>query len=502
MQRTLPLFLKLIGVVALALYLSNCQLESSSKTADLTGEQLAQKYCASCHAFVAPNLLPKNSWLLGVLPEMRTRLLAHYNFEDDYVNYSKNLHKPLITSQDWQKIVDYFAHSAPDSLISLAKSPLKIGLKDFTPYFVNYFSDVPSHITMLKVNPLNQRIYVSEGDKNQLLVFDKYGKKYDSLIVDSPITDLAFEKDDLYLLTIGKMKPNDDSLGKLLRWRKEKTPQEVLSRLNRPVFMQLADLNQDGNKDMLIAEYGHEKGSLAWFEIGKEKPHKHLLNTYSGNLKSCLKDMNGDGWVDIVCLVAQMNEGIFIYYNQGNGKFEEKNVLTFLPVFGVTDFELMDWDNDGDLDILLTNGDNADYSITLKNYHGFRIYLNDGKNNFTEKYFYLLNGAFKVRARDYDQDGDIDIALIAFFPDYTNLTNESFVYLENKNFFTFSFEASTFKEATQGHWMVMEAEDIDNDRDLDIILGSFTSAPVAPPPHLTNLWQSKKFPFLVLEKNK
>lgn len=492
----------LIGIIALAFYLSNSQTESDPKTANLTGEQLAKKYCVSCHAFVAPDLLPKNIWLLGVLPEMRTRLLTNYNFEDDYANYSNNLHKPLITAQDWQKIVDYFAYSAPDSLISLAKSPLKMGLKDFRPYFANYVNDVPPHITLLKVNPSNQLIYLSEGDKNHLLVFDKYGKKYDSLLVDSPITDLAFDEDDFYLLTIGKMKPNDDSLGKLLRWKKGEAPQEVLSRLNRPVFMQLADFNQDGSKDMLIAEYGHEKGSLAWFEIEKGKPQKHILNTYSGNLKSYLKDMNGDGWSDIVSLVAQMNEGIFIYYNQGNGKFEEENVLTFLPVFGITDFELLDWDNDGDWDILLTNGDNADYSITLKNYHGFRIYLNDGKNHFTERYFYPLNGAFKVRARDYDQDGDIDIALISFFPDYTNLINESFVYLENKNSPTFNFEASTFKEATQGHWMVMEAEDIDNDKDLDIVLGSFTSAPVAPPPHLTNFWKSKKPPFLVLEKSK
>jgi hypothetical protein len=496
----LPYIIITIGIAVLAFYLYH-QTESNSKTADLTGVQLAQKYCSSCHAFVSPELLPKNTWLLGVLPEMRTRLLAYYNFEDDYLNYSKNLHKPLITSQDWQKIVDYFADSAPDSLTFPKKTPLKKSLKNFSSYFVNYVNDVPPHITMLKVNSLEKLIYVSEGDKNQLLIFDKHGKKYDSLLVDSPITDLAFEEDALYLLTIGKMKPNDDSLGKLFKWKKGEAPKEVLEHLNRPVFMQLADLNQDGSKDMLIAEYGHEKGSLIWFEIGKEKTHKHILNTYSGNLKSYLKDINGDGLLDIVSLVAQMNEGIYIYYNRGNGNFEEENLLTFPPIFGVTDFELLDWDNDGDWDILLTNGDNADYSITLKNYHGFRIYLNDGKNNFTEKYFYQLNGAFKVRARDYDQDGDIDIGLISFFPNYTNLTNESFVYLENKNSSALLFEASTFKQATEGHWMVIEAADIDSDGDLDIVIGSFSSAPVAPPPHLTNLWKSKKFPFLVLENN-
>ena len=49
-----------------------------------------------------------------------------------------------------------------------------------------------------------------------------------------------------------------------------------------------------------------------------------------------------------------------------------------------------------------------------------RIYLNDGKNSFTEKYFYPINGASKVVSEDFDKDGDLDFAVISIFPEEKN----------------------------------------------------------------------------------
>jgi tetratricopeptide (TPR) repeat protein len=50
-----------------------------------------------------------------------------------------------------------------------------------------------------------------------------------------------------------------------------------------------------------------------------------------------------------------------------------------------------DFNNDGYKDILYTCGDNADYSSNvLKSYHGVYIFLNDGHNNFSQKYFFFF----------------------------------------------------------------------------------------------------------------
>lgn len=107
----------------------------------------------------------------------------------------------------------------------------------------------------------------------------------------------------------------------------------------------------------------------------------------------------------------------------------------------------------------------------MKDYHGIYIFLNDGKSGFKQTYFYQMNGAYKAMARDYDLDGDLDIAAISFFPDYRQYPEESFVYLRNKG--NLKFDDHSFPEATNGRWMVMDAGDMDADNDIDLVLGSF-----------------------------
>src|SRR5204863_4559545 len=140
-------------------------------------------------------------------------------------------------------------------------------------------------------------------------------------------------------------------------------------------------------------------------------------------------------------------------------------------------FELDDFNNDGYKDILYTCGDNADYSHTaLKNYHGVYIFINDGKDNFTQQYFFPIHGCYKAIAKDFDNDGDLDIAAISFFPDEKNQPQEAFVYLENKgnSYFGnhFQFEPYSIKEFNAGKWLTMDAGDIDGDGDEDIVLGN------------------------------
>ena len=190
---------------------------------------------------------------------------------------------------------------------------------------------------------------------------------------------------------------------------------------------------------------------------------------------------------DIWVLFAQAQEGIFLFTNKGKGAegvpsggvpssgvshFDEKEILRFSPVHGSSYFEMTDLNNDGFKDILYTSGDNADYSThLLKNFHGVYGYLNDGKNGFKQQFFFPIHGCFKAIARDFDKDGDIDIATISYFPDIKNQPKEAFVYLENKG--NLSFKPFTIKEANAGNWLVMDAADIDADGDEDIVLGNF-----------------------------
>jgi hypothetical protein len=159
----------------------------------------------------------------------------------------------------------------------------------------------------------------------------------------------------------------------------------------------------------------------------------------------------------------------------------------------------VDFNKDGLQDFLVTNGDNGEYPSPTKRYHGIRLYLNRGDLRFEEAFFYPLNGAFCAKPRDFDQDGDLDIAAISFFPDYDKSPQESFVYLENKG--KMEFAASTFSQSTAGRWLVMDAGDLDGDGDVDLALGAYINGPSAVPATLKRDWD-RFAPSVLVLRNK
>ncbi|HTE11314.1 MAG TPA: VCBS repeat-containing protein, partial [Chitinophagaceae bacterium] len=146
--------------------------------------------------------------------------------------------------------------------------------------------------------------------------------------------------------------------------------------------------------------------------------------------------------------------------------------------------------------IVYTCGDNADFSIVLKPYHGVYIFLNEGNNHFSQKYFFPINGCYKAIAKDFDGDGDLDIASIAFSADFASQPGEGFVYLENKG--NYQFKPFTLPDCQKGRWLTMDAGDLDGDGKPDIVLGNFSIRPADVQPHAD--WQ-KGPPFIFLKNS-
>lgn len=465
-------------------------------------ERLARKYCASCHAFPEPSLLDKNTWEKGVLPQMAFRMGLDFSqlstiSERDLQEVLKTLPaQQMVSEEEWNAIRQYYIETAPDSLSTQPE-------KKFFPITQFNASTVALPIES------NTALTLIEFDSaaNKLFVGTRRGKLYrlkptleieDSFQLESPPSDMIFQRNSQpIILSMGIMDPNDQALGKIIQLDAGNNPITLIDSLKRPVNIQKADLNHDGNDDFIVSAFGNFSGALLVFEKSGSKYIKHVINSFPGTRKTIVKDFNADGLPDILALITQGDEQIALFTNRGNFKFSIQVLLKFPAVYGSSYFEVHDFNNDGNLDILYTNGDNADYSSVLKPFHGIRIFLNDGKNQFEESFFYPMHGASQAMARDFDQDGDLDIAAISFFPDFKNHPEHGFVYLENKNG---SYSAHITPLAASSRWITMETADIDGDADIDILLGALTF-PNGVPESLFNQWKDKKASLMLLRNS-
>jgi hypothetical protein len=412
--------------------------------------------------------------------------------------------QPVVTPEEWQKIVSYYIAASPDSL-SL-KSDSNQSIIDHLPGFsirVPAFTYAEPATTLVKINSHKGQSYLLTSDaiRKDLYKFSSSLEVEDSVSTTGGIVDIEYHGDTLLACDIGVLNPNNGKLGTARNigfnemGKMEGIGSALLQGLARPVQISSTDFNNDGKNDFLVCEFGYMTGSLSWMEnLGNNKYERHVLRDLPGAIKAYIDDYNKDGLKDFWVLFAQGEEGIFLFTNKGNGEFTQKEVLRFPPIYGSSYFEFADFNKDSYPDIVYTCGDNADYSITLKPYHGVYVFLNDGKNNFTKKYFYHINGCYKAIARDYDNDGDLDIATISFFADYINRPEEGFVYLQNKG--ALQFDPHSLKETQLGRWLTMDAGDFNKDGKIDLILGNFSIGP-APIKSFYN-WK-KGPPFIILE---
>jgi hypothetical protein len=446
----------------------------------LMGKKLALRHCQTCHLYPEPGLLDKKTWREGVLPNMGLRLgiaspgdLARTPLApaEAQVQAILNIYpsQAALSLAEWKLICQYFEHEAPEALPSVAHPALDLDhFTQFQSYYASFSTDQFPRTTLIKFDLATRHFFIGDA-KNELYITNGHFQLVNQAPTQSPASDIDFPTaQSPRLLTIGSIAPSDLQQGELLSL--EGTPNALrIAPLGRPVQFAAGDLNQYGAEDLVICSFGNHQGKLAWYEEGLASKER-ILSTLPGFRRVEIQDLNGDKKNDVIALRTQAYEAISIFYNLGKGRFEEKTVLQFPPVYGLSYFETADFNRDGHLDILLTNGDNWDYSAILKPYHGIRIYLNNGKNQFKEAFFYPLYGTSKAMARDFDQDGDLDIAAIAFYADLEQ-PERGFVYLQNQG--QLQFEPQHTAAAAAGKWLTMESGDFDRDGDQDIVLGSY-----------------------------
>jgi len=474
-------------------------LSTSCTTKEQKEELLAKQYCASCHAFPEPALLDKDAWS-NVMPQMGLRMgvdvtpLSMLN-EADYPYVVQTLPKnPMISHEDFEAIARYYQREAPDSL-TLPEPFVAKDLNQFEVTSHQLLKQRPT-ITMLRADTVNKTLWMTNR-RSVLYRYDYNLKRIDSAQLTSPASSIVFGEKPMMTL-MGIMDPNDQPKGSIGLLDDKLTFEPVIDSIKRPVYIEKADLNNDKLEDIVVCAFGNYGGALLVYENkGSNKYVKHTVTGLPGARKVVVKDFNNDNLADILVLFSQGDEQISLYANAGSFRFRVTTLLKFPPMYGSSYFDLADFNKDGHWDIIYTNGDNADYSIIKKPYHGVRIFLNDGENQFSEKesWYHHLYGCSMALARDYDKDGDIDIATISFFPDFPKTPERTFVYFENNNG---TLEPYTTPLAAEGRWLLMEPVDLDADGFEDILLGAL-DFDNGLAPEMRKRWAEKPVDLLVLK---
>jgi len=131
----------------------------------------------------------------------------------------------------------------------------------------------------------------------------------------------------------------------------------------------------------------------------------------TGSMHGTIGDIDGDGLIDI--LVSDLRYGA-LYRNTGNGIYEDitgkSGVTGALSGKGGWAAALFDYDNDGDLDIFIADGTAEElilqYPLLLEN-DGHGHFRNAGPEK--SPYFSTKRSGRTAAIWDYDNDGDLDI---------------------------------------------------------------------------------------------
>jgi hypothetical protein len=288
---------------------------------------------------------------------------------------------------------------------------------------------------------------------------------------------------DLLVAELGEFFPADHNKGAVIWLRglgKGKFSAFWLDGWPRVADVEAADFNGDGKKDLAVAAFGwHKTGQITIVENRTTNPSQpeftnHIVDPRPGGIHIIPVDLNHDGKMDFVTLLAQEHETVLAYINKGNFTFERKVIYAAPhPNWGSSGIQVVDVDKDGDLDIILTHGDTFDDGI-VKPYHGIQWLENTGGYPFVEHTLAQMPGVHRAVAVDIDGDGDLDIVACALFAagsDVDERTLPALIWLEQTKpgiFVRHTIEMGFPRHAS------LDVGDIDGDGHIDIAVGYFS----------------------------
>jgi len=246
-----------------------------------------------------------------------------------------------------------------------------------------------------------------------------------------------------------------------------------------PVYLgdaEFGDVDGDGDLDLVLADWGGPPEDVAggpvrlWLNDGRgrftDASARLPAVTLGMSWDLALIDLDDDGDLDVV-VSSKLSAGGRAFVNDGAGQFTDDTAARLPQRTNNYEYEAMDIDGDGDLDLVTIN-DGADLTET--------VLVNDGAGRFTDETAARLPGASNLAGSDdnvavfldVDDDGDADV-LIGSLSDADRL-------LVNDGHGRFTMDASVLTTPATPGTLGLAVADLDHDGRLDVVMSQGEAA--------------------------
>lgn len=266
---------------------------------------------------------------------------------------------------------------------------------------------------------------------------------------------------------------------------------------------------------LLFNAFAHHENEYNDFE--REKLLLFKLSTQGPAIAA--GDVNNDGLEDFWIGGARGQSGaIFLQGSAGSFTLLDQVTLSNDAMFEDTDGLFFDADKDGDLDLMVASGG---YQLDNPSLLLDRLYINDGKSNFIKNESALptvTHVSSCIAANDIDEDGDMDVFIGGRVAPYYGFNTDSYLLindgtghfrytnipiLNGLGMITDAIWAEVDKDSkgkelivvgewmpitiikrdgpgwkkefidnSEGLWQCIESSDLDNDQDIDFVIGN------------------------------
>ncbi len=468
------------------------ELSVNTETVLLDEDAVAriEAFCGDCHALPKPNSFPRYAW--------------HNEILLGYAIYAKSGRQDL-KPPTMEETFAYYRQRAPEQLIfpEPPEAPHKLAI----PFHVERLKieetegvkPAVAHLNWLRLKPeAEPELVVTDMQRGTVMALSpgKTGTKPRQLAaLNQPCHVESCDLDgngatDLVVADLGSMAAIDHHRGRVVWLRPQEggdsyEPIVVASDLGRVNDVRPGDFDNDGDIDLLVAVFGMDRTGDTRILWNVTRPGEALqfqpeiIDPRPGPIHVPPYDFDGDGYLDFASLISQEHEQVAVFINQLSSP--QRTVSFHMQslwegpdlTFGSNGIQLIDLDEDGDVDLLYTNGDAFDNHFVNPR-HGVQWLENQGRLEFAYHRLTDLVGACVASAGDLDLDGDLDIIGVSWLPSKVEPANvydrplASIICLEQTA--PGEFVRHTLEQDSTIH-AAMNLADFDNDGDLDFAVG-------------------------------